>query len=437
MGGGHVFHSPNDAALDIPQTVKLREPLRDVSNPSLPWSFRVFAPCAAGLAALLASCEQPKAPAPPPPIVNIMTVQPQDVPVQQTWVTTLTGDVNANISAQVSGYLQSQNYVNGNYVEAGAVLFQIDPRPFQAALDQAKGTLAQAQAQLTAQEQNYKRSAQLYQQKVISQQQYDDQTQSYQAAVASVQSAQAAVEQAQLNLVFTRITAPVDGLTSIATAQVGDLVGPSTGTLATVIKVDPIKVQFMIAEQDYLKFIGQYFKDPTKSPVGEARKKPVELSLTLSNGMVYPQKGTLTSVNNVVGIDTGSIEVQGEFPNPGRLLRPGQFGLVTATTHTNDGAFVIPQRAVIDLQGETILAIVGAGNKVEMRKVTLGPTLGSDQVVTQGLNAGDKVVVEGVQKVKGGAVVNPQPYVEDAPEKASDAIATPDTAPTATPAPKN
>jgi membrane fusion protein (multidrug efflux system) len=414
-------------------------PLRDRPHTNSPWSFRVLAPCAAGLAALLAGCEKPKPVTMPPPNVKVLTVQPQDVPVQQTWVTTLTGDVNANISAQVSGYLQSQNYVNGNYVEAGAVLFQIDPRPFQAALDQAKGTLAQSQAQLTAQEQNYKRSAQLYQQKVISQQQYDDQTQAYQAAVAAVQSAQAAVEQAQLNLVFTRITAPVDGLTSIATAQVGDLVGPSTGTLATVIKVDPIKVQFMIAEQDYLKFIGKYFKDPSKSPVGQERKKPFELSLTLSNGMVYPLKGELVSVNNVVGIDTGSIEVQGEFPNPGRLLRPGQFGLVTATTHMDEGAFVIPQRAVINLQGTNMLAVVGADNKVALRKVTLGPTLGSDQIVTEGLNAGDSVVIEGVQKVKQGEVVSPKPYVEDAQEKASDAIAAPDSkpTPTATPAPKN
>ncbi|MDD5200548.1 MAG: efflux RND transporter periplasmic adaptor subunit [Terrimicrobiaceae bacterium] len=397
----------------------------------------MLASCAFAAAFLSACNPQKPPPPPPPPEVLVLTVQPQSVPITQTWVTTLTGDINADIRAQVSGYLQSQNYVNGTYVAAGAVLFQIDPRPFQAALDQAKGSLAQAQAQLTASQLTADRAAQLYEKKVISLQQYDDQTQAYQASKASVQAAEAAVQQAQLNLVFTRITSPVDGLTSIATAQVGDLVGPSTGTLATVVKVDPIKVQFMVGEQDYVKFIQQYFKDPSKSPVGTQRDKNVELSLVLADGTAYPEKGRLTSVNNVVGIYTGSITLEGEFPNPGRLLRPGQFGLVTATVRTDKDATVVPQRAVINLQGLTLLAVVGEGNKVDLRQVTLGPTLGSDQIVTKGLNAGDSVIIEGVQKVRQGTVVNPKPYVETAQEKASDAIAAPATTPAATPAAKN
>ncbi len=384
----------------------------------------------------LAGCDRPKPPAPPPSVVQIMTVQPRDAPITQTWVATVTGYINADIRAQVSGYLLTQNYRNGAYVKGGDVLFEIDPRPFQAALDQANGSLAQAQAQNTANELNTKRSTDLYQKKVISQQQYDDQVQTYEASKAAVQAAQAQVEQAQLNLTFTRITSPVTGLASIATAQVGDLVGPSSGSLATVIQVDPIKVQFMIPEQGYVKFIQQYFNDPAKSPIGVPgfQGPTLPITLTLAGGVPYeqngkPVEGKLTSVNNVIGDGTGSISVQGIFPNPGNLLRPGQFGLVTATTHVDKDAMVVPQRAVIDLQGLTLLAVVGGDNKVDIRPVTLGPTLGSDQIVTAGLQAGDRVVIEGVQKVKQGAVVDPQPYVETPPEKTSDASASPTPAP--------
>jgi membrane fusion protein (multidrug efflux system) len=372
------------------------------------------------LAGILAGCSKPEAPKPPPPVVQVMTVQPQDVPVTKTWVATLTGDVNAEIRAQVSGYLQSQNYVNGAYVKAGTVLFQIDPRPFQAALDQALGTLAQAQATNTANELTAKRSAELYQKNVISRQQYDDQTQAYEASKANVQAAQASVEQARLNLTFTTITAPVEGITSIANAQVGDLVGPSSPTLATVVKVNPIKVKWMVPEQDYVSFIQQFFHDPALSPINLGKMPNAPLSLTLADGTAYPEKGTLTSVNNVVGIETGSLTMEGEFPNPGKLLRPGQFGLVTATTHEDKGVMVIPQRAVIDLQGTTQLYLVGSDGKVAVRTVTLGQEMGSDVVVKEGLQAGDHVIIEGVQKVKVGEAVNQTPYQETALEKSAD-----------------
>lgn len=413
--------------------VKFRVPSREIFFHRSTRSLPALIPATAGLIALLTGCEQQKPPAPPPPAVQVLTVQPEDVPVFETWVATVTADVNADIRAQVSGYLQSQNYRNGAWVKAGDVLFQIDPRPFQAQLDQAKGSLAQAQAQLTASELNYKRSAELYEKKVISQQQYDDQTQQYQGAVAAEKAAQASVEQAQLNLVFTRITAPVDGFASIATAQVGDLVSPSSGTLATVVKTDPIKVQFMVPEQDYVRFISQYFDDPSQSPVGTNRAPNIPLSLQLAGGVNYPQKGAVTAINNIVGQNTGSISVEGQFPNPGRLLRPGQFGLVTATTHKDKGAYLVPQRAVINLQGLTLLALVGEGNKVDVVNVELGPTLGSDQVVLKGLNPGDKVVVEGVQKAKQGAVVNPSPYTPTPQEKAAEAEAAPMPSPSASP----
>ena len=385
----------------------------------------LFAACAV---ALIGGCEKPAAPPPPPPpAVQVLTVQPQDAPITQTWVATVTGYITADIRAQVSGYLMSQNYRNGAYVKAGAVLFQIDPRPFQAALDQAKGSLDQAQAQNTANQLNAERSVDLYKKNVISRQQYDDTTQAYEASKAAVQAAQAAVEQASLNLTFTKITSPVTGLASIATAQVGDLVGPSSGTLATVIQVDPIKVQFMVPEQGYINFISQYFNDPTKSPIGNPNYAGpgFPITLTLAGGTAYEQDGKqvvgkLVSVNNVVGIDTGSISVEGQFPNPGNLLRPGQFGLVTATTRVEKDAMVVPQRAVINLQGLTQLAVVGADNKVNIVTVTVGPTLGSDIIITSGLKAGDRIVVEGVQKVKNGVVVNPSLYPETSQEKASD-----------------
>ncbi len=396
---------------------------------------------AAGAVAAITGCEpQKKAPPPPPPVVQVLTVQPQDAPISQTWVATVTGYINADIRAQVSGYLLSQNYRNGAYVKAGDILFQIDPRPFQAALAQAQGSLAQAQAQNTANELNAQRSTDLYQKKVISQQQYDDQMQAFEASKAAVQAAQASVQQAQLNLTFTKITAPVTGLASIATAQVGDLVGPSSGTLATVIQVDPIKVNFMVPEQGYINFIQQYFNDPSKSPIGVAGYDGpgFPITLTLANGVSYEQNGKpvvgkLTSVNNVVGIDTGSISIQGVFPNPGNLLRPGQFGLVTATIRVEKNVVVVPQRAVVDLQGLNQLYLVGPDNKVNVVQVKLGPTTGSDQIVTSGLKAGDRVIVEGTQKVKDGTLVNPTPYIETKQEVSSDDLP----APTATPAAKD
>jgi len=396
----------------------------------------MFTTTATALMAAFVGCEKPKPQASPPPLVEVMEVQPQDVPITQTWVASLVADVNAEIRAQVSGYLQSQLYRNGAYVQAGEVMFQIDPRTFQATLDQAKATLAQAQAKLTAEELNAKRSTELYAKQVISQQQYDDQMQTYEASKAAYDAAAAQVEQAQLNLNFTKIVAPVSGLASIATVQVGDLVGPSSGVLATVVKVDPIKVKFAVPEQDYVRFISQFFDDPSKSPVGKQAGGPnLELTLQLANGELYPEKGKLTSVDNTVSMDTGSLLMEGLFPNSGNLLRPGQFGLVTAVTRIDKGVMVIPQRAVIDLQGIPMLAVVDAQNKVDIREVTLGPTTGSDQIVLKGLEAGDRVIIEGTQKVKQGTLVNPQPYKEDPQEIASDPEA--DATPTPTPVTKD
>lgn len=363
----------------------------------------------------LYGCKKPPAKTLPPPIVEVITIKPQAVPITKTWVGTLVGEVDVNIRAQVSGYLLEQKYVNGSLVKQGDVLFQIDPRPFQAVLNQAQGTLAQAEAQLKAALLTAQRSNELYAKQVISQEQFDDQTQAYFAAKATAESAQAAVDQANLNLGFTTIISPISGIASIATAQVGDLVGPSSGVLASVTQVDPIKVNFSAAEQEYISFVERFFTNPNESPIVQseevkARRDSMKLVLTLANGMVYPREGELIAVNNSVTVNTGTIELQGSFPNPGNLLRPGQFGLVSAIVRMEEGAIVVPQRAVGNLQGQSQIAVVGPDNKVSIRNITPGPQIGSDWVIQSGINAGDSVIVEGLQKVKDGMVVNPQPY---------------------------
>jgi membrane fusion protein (multidrug efflux system) len=371
---------------------------------------------------ILSGCEKPKPQALPPLPVQVMTVQPQTVPITKTWVGTSVGEVDVSVSAQVSGYLLEQVYVNGTFVNKGDVLFQIDPRPFQAALQQAQGTLAQAEAQLKAALLTAQRANELYAKQVISQEQFDDQTQAYFAAKATAEAAQAAVDQANLNLGFTTMTSPISGIASIATAQVGNLVGPSSGVLASVTQVDPIKVNFSAAEQEYLNFIQQFFDDPNESPVAQveagakAREQPMRLVLTLANGTVYPREGSLIAINNAVTENTGTIELQGSFPNPGNLLRPGQFALVSAIVREQPNAIVVPQRAVGNLQGQSQMAVVGADNKVSIRNVVPGEQIGSDWIIKSGINPGDRIVVEGLQKVKDGMVVNPTPYTETTQE---------------------
>lgn len=373
----------------------------------------------------LVACKKPEPPVPPPPVVEVLTVEPQDVPIMRTWVGSMVGEVDASISAQVNGYLLEQNYINGAYVDQGAVMFQIDPRPFEASLNQAQGTLAQAEAQLKAALLTAQRANELFAKQVISQEQFDDQTQAYFAAKATAESAQAAVDQAQLNLGFTRITSPISGIASIAAAQVGDLVGPGTGVLATVTQVDPIKVNFGASEQEYINFIQRFFDNPSAAPMAAAPEPGrtdgpgMELVLTLANGTVFPQKGQLIAVNNTVAQNTGTIELQGSFPNPGNLLRPGQFALVSAIVHMKPNAIVIPQRAVANLQGQNQIYVVEAGNKVSIRNVEMGDRVGSDWIVESGIQGGDTIIVQGLQKVRDGSVVNPQPYTLTEQERQS------------------
>lgn len=367
------------------------------------------------------NCGTKEQAAPPgPPVVEVVKVVQQDVPVTKEWVATLDGFVNAQIRAQVSGYLTRQNYNNGAYVKAGQPLFQIDPKPFQAVLDQAKanlaqaeGNLQQAQAKFGKTELDVARYTPLAEQSAISKQELDDAVQANLAAKAEVQAgraaieaAKAAVDSAQLNLGFTKITSPVDGVAAIATAQLGDLVGPQTPALTTVSTINPILANFTPSEQEYLNAMRT-----TKGGEEEVQRRLV-FELTLADGSVFPYKGRLYAVNREVDVRTGAVLVQAQFPNPGNLLRPGGFARLSAVTRTERGALVIPARAVSELQGGYLAAVVGNDNKVSLRPVKMGARAGSMWIVSEGLKPGELVIAEGGQKVRDGLVVNPKPFEE-------------------------
>jgi len=366
---------------------------------------------AAALAALLSlpGCSPRQKPQPPEFVVPVAPPLQKDVPIVREWVGLTYGMVNADILAQVSGYLISQEYQDGALVKKGQLLFQIDPRPFQATLDQMQGQLEKAKAALIRDEANAKRAVDLLSKNVISREQYDDQIQGFESSKAAVASAQAAVEQARLNLEFTSITAPVDGLASIAKAQIGNLIGPSSGTLATVTLVDPIKVKFFLSETEYLKYIKPYFGDP-QDLLKSAQREGLALQILLSDQTIYPYPGRLIAINNQVSQNTGSLQVEAEFPNPGSLLRTGQFARVRGVTRWIKDALLVPQRAINDMQGKMQIAVIGQDGKVDLRIVETGPTYASMQVITKGVESGENVVVEGMQKLRQGMVVKTTPW---------------------------
>ncbi|NSW86218.1 MAG: efflux RND transporter periplasmic adaptor subunit [Syntrophobacteraceae bacterium] len=367
----------------------------------------------------------------PVPEVEVMPVVQKDVPVYSEWVGTTEGLVNANIRAQVTGYLFKQVYKEGQSVKKNDLLFEIDPRTFQAALDRAEAQLAIARARLGKTELDVKRYRPLAKESAISQQELDDAVQANLAAKAGVQAAQAEVEQAKLSLGFTKITSPVDGIAGSANAQIGDLVGPTqTGELTTVSTVDPIKVYFPISEQEYMALAREAAKAGSK-----ADSERSELELILADGSVHPEKGEFSFAERQVDVKTGTIRIAALFPNPGNLLRPGQYARVRAVLTTTKGALMIPQRAVMELQGNYQVAVVGADNKVNIRPIKTGERVGNLWVITSGLQAGERVVVEGLQKVKEGMVVNPK-VVEAKSSPRSVSSPAPEAKPAPTQAPK-
>jgi membrane fusion protein (multidrug efflux system) len=341
--------------------------------------------------------------APPTPVVVVKAVQ-MDVPIHAEWVATLEGYVNAQIQPQVSGYLIRQDYQEGSYVHKGDVLFEIDPRPFQAALDQAKGQLAQARAQLYLADVNVKRDTPLVKERAIAQSQLDSETAAQMLAKAAIQAAEAAVEQAQLNLGFTSVRSLVDGIAGIATTQMGNLVSPST-VLTTVSQVDPIKVYFPISEQEYLRFTSKLRKN-SAGDLLRASDSPA-LDLILSDGSTYPHKGRVIFTDRQVDPQTGTIRVVAAFANPGNILRPGQFGRVRALLGVRQGVVLVPQRCVTELQGTYEVAVVTAQNSITIRKVKVGERVGLLWVINEGLAPGETVVAEGTSKVREGMSVTP------------------------------
>ena len=336
-----------------------------------------------------------------PPLVEVTAVIQRDVPIYSEWTASTDGFVNATIRAQVQGYLTKQDYREGDVVKKGQVLFEIDPRTFQAALEQAKGQLSQARARWENARANLERIKPLAEEKAVSLKDLDDAVDNERESEAAVASATAMVDKARLDLEFTKVLSPITGIAGIARAQIGNLVGPgSIEELTTVSTVDPIKVYIPMSEQEFLRNVEG----------GSGRAERMELELILADGTVYPEKGTFAFADREVDIKTGTIKVAITFPNPGNKLRPGQFAKVRALTAMKKGALLVPQRAVAELQGRYQVAVVDQRNRVEIRPVTVAEQVDNLWVIEKGLKGGEQVVTEGLQKVGQGTLVTTQAY---------------------------
>lgn len=358
------------------------------------------------------------------PEVQVLQVQQQDVPIIHEWIGTLDGLVNADVRAEVTGYLLMQGYQEGSFVKKGQLLFEIDPRPFKAALDQAEGQLAQAKAQLSNAEAvqgrtelDVKRYTPLAKEQAATQQDLDNAVQNNLAAIASVETAkaqiktaQAALETAKINLAFTRLVAPIDGIAGQAQLQVGALVSPASGAVTAVSTVNPIKVYFTVGEPQYLAFRKRF---PTEAST-RADQKTLRIELELADGSTYPHLGSFDFADRQVNESTGTIRIAALFPNPNNILRPGGYAKVRVFVDVQHDALLVPQRAVSELQGGYQVAVLDYDNNVAFRPVTVGAQVDSRWVILDGLNPGDRVVAEGTQKVRPGMHVNPKPFTANA-----------------------
>ncbi|MGA2048164.1 MAG: efflux RND transporter periplasmic adaptor subunit [Terracidiphilus sp.] len=375
-------------------------------------SIAVLAALAAGLilsGSLFSGCGKnvraSSSAAPPAMKVTVVKAEQSDVPLTGEWVGTLDGYVNAQIQPQANGYLISQNYREGSQVEKGQILFEIDARPFEAALEQAQGSLGQAQAQLALAEINVNRDTPLAAERAIARSQLDNDTQQKAQAEATVRSAEAAVAAANLNLGFTKVRSLIGGVAGQATIQVGNLVSAQS-VLTSVSQLDPIKVYFSVSDSEYLALTKRAGAGGTGLLHGASR---IPLTLTLSNGEVYPEKGHVVFVDRQLNSQTGAIRIAASFPNPGNVLRPGQFGRVRAETEVRRNAVLIPQVAVTELQGQQQVYTVGQNNMAHVNNIKLGPQYGDSWIVESGLRGGSLVITDNLQKLREGAPVSPQP----------------------------
>jgi membrane fusion protein, multidrug efflux system len=387
----------------------------------------------AAVVAALAGCGPGEAPAPPPPEVLVVPAAARDVPVITEWLGTTEGSVDADIRAQVAGNLVSRDYQEGQIVKKGDLLFKIDPRPFRAALDEAKGALGRTQAELESARLDVERYTPLVKQGAVSRQEYDNAVQRLRADEAAVQSARANVEKASIDVGFSEIRSPIDGIAGVAHRQLGDFVGPNDpDPVTSVSTLDPIRVSFPVSEQEYLRFASRFQEALQKKNFSEGA-----LELVLADGSVFPYRGTGYPAGREIDPRTGTITVKGVFPNPQQLLRPGQYARLRVETDRLLNAVVVPQRAIQELQGMAQLAVVGAEDKVELRTVVTGPTWGTLRVIQKGVEPGERVVVEGFQKVRPGMVVAPKPAPPElagAPPPTAPVAAAPN-APVPTPTP--
>jgi len=380
--------------------------------------------------AAVSGCKR-TAPAAPPPVPEVLVtdVIKRDVPIFSDWVGTTEGFVNAEIHPKIAGYLLQQSYKDGDHVHSGQLLFQIDDREYRAALDQVQGDLAQKLADYKKNQQDLARYTPLFQQQVISRQDYDHVNQSTRASAAAAQSAQAAVETARLNMQWTQVTSPIEGVAAIATAQVGDLVSP-TSLLTTVSRVDPIKVTFPISEREYLHFadrIRRHQEQTSPSP-----NDPI-LTMILADGKAYKYTGRFYVANRQINAQTGTITIQGVFPNPDDILRPGMYAKIHVATDVRKDTLLVPQGAVLETQGQYQVAVVGADNRVSMRMVKTGKQAGDLRIIEEGLAPGDRVITEGLQKVSDGMEVRPREATPQAATAATPAV--PSGAPASTASP--
>jgi membrane fusion protein (multidrug efflux system) len=384
----------------------IRPAVRATQSPKTGNGRRAFLPAvlALGAALVVNGCAEKAPAARASPSVSVVRVIQKDVALSGDWVATLDGFTTAQIQPEVSGYLVKQDYQEGSFVDQGEVLFEIDPRPFQATLDQAKGQLAQANAQLGLATINVNRDTPVAKLHAIPQSQLDNDIQTKLAAEAAVQTGEAVVEQAELNLGFTKVRSLIDGIAGIAQTQIGSLVGNTT-VLTIVSKVDPIKAYFPISEQEYLRIADKISGTVNLLSI----TRPVPLELVLSDGRTYSQKGKIIFADRQVDPQLGTIRMVGSFPNPGNILRPGQFGRVRTVTEVKTDALLVPQRAVTELQGNYQVATVGDDDKVAIRKVSVGQKIGTMWIIAGGLKPGDQVITQGLQKVADGLVVRPVP----------------------------